>query len=175
MAIWWATDLPNWLVAVGTIGAFGTGGVLLMRELHRDRERDELMQRLQASSVAAWPIRSENKTGPLSTIAAKLVLNNVSSEPVYRIQIEYRKSSSELLAADEIDILPPGRYERDLPDALQEVWIKSAEGWIKRGPNTGEPTSTPQYQPWSFVVVLTFFDAGGRSWCREADGSLKRQ
>ena len=50
---------------------------------------------------------------------------------MYRIQIDYRKSGSEILATDEIHILPPGRYERDLPDALQEVWIKSAEGWIK--------------------------------------------
>ena len=50
-----------WLVAVGTIGAFGTGGVLLMRELHRDRERDELMQRLQAGCCVADSFRDHDR------------------------------------------------------------------------------------------------------------------
>jgi hypothetical protein len=171
----WITDLPNWLVAIGTVGAFGTGGAVLLRELNRDHERQETAERRQASSVAAWPIRTESIVDSLNTIKAQLVLNNSSNEPVYHVTIEYINPSSNEPMSDELDILPPGRYERELPRKLQETWVRTEEGWVKRGSPAGSSTSKPLHQPWSFSLAICFVDASGRHWRREADGSLTRQ
>jgi hypothetical protein len=174
MGNWWGTDLPTWLVGIGTIGAFATGGAVLLRELGRDRRREEDEEKRQASSVAAWPIRVENLVEPLRTLTAYLVLNNASSEPVYQVRIEYELESGSHMVTDEVDILPPGRSERELPKQLQETWVNSADGWIKRGSTTGSPIRKPQYQSWEFRVAISFVDAGGRRWCRGSDGSLTR-
>lgn len=175
MSNWWVTDLPNWLVAIGTVGAFTTGGVVLLRELNRDHERQEIAEKRQASSVAAWPIRIESIVDSLSTIKAQLVLNNSSNEPVYHVAIEYINQMANEPMSDELDILPPGRYERELPRKLQETWVRTAEGWVKRGSPASSPTPKPLYQPWSFTLAISFVDASGRHWRRGADGSLTRQ
>ncbi len=175
MSTWWVTDLPNWLVAIGTLGAFGTGGAVLLRELNRDREREAIAERRQASTVAAWPTRRESTVESLSTITALLILNNSSTEPVYQIRIEYLVTGTKQSMSDELQILPPGRYERELPDGLQETWIETAEGWIKQGASVSSPTPTPYSQPWNFTYEISFIDASSRHWRRQADGSLKRQ
>lgn len=171
MDTWWTTDLPTWLVAIGTIGAFGTGGAVLLRELNRDRERDAAAERQQASAVVAWPARVELTGSAMARMRAILILSNGSQEPVYHVDIEY--SSGPSIQIDQIDFLPPGRQERDIPAVLQETWVKSDALWMKRGSPT-ETAENPQAIGWNFGVALSFVDASGRAWRREIDGSLHR-
>lgn len=175
MTSWWITDLPNWLVAIGTVGAFGTGGVVLLRELNRDREREALAEKQQASSVAAWPIRTESAIESITTIKAQLVINNSSNEPVYNVHIDYHQPTVGQSIVDELQILPPGRYERELPKSLQETWVRTAEGWIMRSAPKSTPTSSPHSEPWNFSFDISFTDSSGRRWRRATDGSLKRE
>ena len=172
MDSWWFTDLPNWLVAVGTVGAFGTGGVVLIRELGRDREREAAETRQQATAIAVWPDRVENVSDSPPTIRSHVILNNASFEPIFHLTIEYRESATSNVLTDELALLPPGRFERDMPRELQETWVKSHDGWIRRGVQGAAPIEKPQYQAWGFTVAITFRDSRGRRWRRNADGSI---
>jgi hypothetical protein len=172
MDTWWTADLPTWLEAIGTIGAFGTGGVVLLRELNRDREREIASERQQAGAVAAWATHVESTGIPVPRVHTVLVLSNGSQEPVYHVEIEYKSGTD--IQTDRIDFLPPGRQERELPVSLQETWVKSEERWIKRE-SPSETTKNPHTAEWKFGVIINFIDAGGRSWRRESDGSLHRQ
>lgn len=172
---WWSADLPNWLVAIGTVGAFGTGGVVLLRELNRDREREVTAEKQQASCVAAWPMRKENVAESLTTIKAQLVVNNSSNEPVYNVHINYHCPAIKQAITDELQILPPGRDERELPRNLQETWVKTVEGWVKRSSPTKAPSANPYSEPWGFSYDISFTDSSGRRWHRMTDGSLKRE
>ncbi len=174
MDSFWGVDVPTWLAAVGTIGAFASGGALLLRELRRDRDRELFQERAQASSVAAWPAREEQVAANLTTIHTKLQLNNASKEPVYRVGINYCDAEGNEVASDIVDILAPGLLQRELPRRLRETWVKSQTGWIKRQSPAAESTKDPFGQPWEFTVVLSFTDAAGRRWRRNRDGSLWR-
>lgn len=172
MGTLWTVDIPTWLVAVGTIGAFGTGGVVLLRELGRDREREAAIVRQQATAIAAWPTRTENMADSPPTISTLLVLNNASTEPVYDVRVTYQPKTAGAALTDEIDLLPPGSHERDLPPVLQETLVKSANGWVRRGSPQAQPISKPYAEPWAFSVSLTFVDARGQRWRRGTDGSI---
>ena len=172
MTEWWIADLPTWLVAVGTVGAFGTGGVVLLRELARDRERDAAAARRQASMIAVWPVRVENSAESPPTMTAHVVLNNASFEPVYDVTIEYQLKARPEVQSDRVDLLPPGRYERDMPREMQEVWVRSRGGWVKRGSQGAPPIEKPQNESWDFTLAVSFMDARGRRWLRGGDGSI---
>lgn len=172
MGATWTIDIPTWLVAVGTVGAFGTGGVVLLRELGRDREREAAIARQQATAIAAWPTRSENPNDSPLTISTHLVVNNASTEPVYDVLVSYQPKTAGAVLTDEIDLLPPGSHERDLPPALQETLVKSANGWVRHGSPKDQPISKPHAEPWAFTVSLSFVDARGQRWRRGTDGSI---
>lgn len=172
MGNFWFVDLPNWMVAVGTVGAFATGGVVLLRELGRDREREAAVVRQQATTIAAWPVRRHDPNSAPPTISSALTLSNASHEPVYAVQIEYQGKASAETVADQIDVLPPGLCERDLPAPFQDVWVKGPDGWVKRIAPGMAPVANPQNESWDFLVALDFTDSRGRRWRRETDGSI---
>ncbi|HET9894317.1 MAG TPA: hypothetical protein VFQ44_05240 [Streptosporangiaceae bacterium] len=172
MDTFWSVDFPTWLVGVGTVGAFGTGGMVLLKEIGRDREREAAIVRQQATTIAAWPARRESPADIPPTISAHLVLNNASAEPVYDVHVSYEPKTAGPVLTDEIDLLPPGRDERELPRSLQETWIKSPNGWVRQGPPQAQPISKPHAEPWAFLVSLSFVDARGQRWRRGTDGSI---
>jgi hypothetical protein len=174
MDTFWTTSFPTWLVAIGTIGAFATGGAVLLREVNRDRERDLAQERKQASSVASWPARIAATQTGMSIIRSILMLSNASQEPVYRLRVEFQTERHQQVILEEIEFLAPGAHERELPTELREVWVKSEDGWVRRGANP-ETVRDPLARPWTFSVGMTFTDASGKTWHRGADGSLRRQ
>jgi hypothetical protein len=168
----WTTALPTWLVGVGTIGAFATGWAVLLREVSRDHERDLDLQRRQASSVAAWPTHIKDTSSAISAIRTRLTLSNASSEPVYNITIRYSDKQSQQIIQDQLDFLEPGINTRELPDQLQETWLKTDDGWVKKGAAKKESITDPHKSRWAFDVGLSFTDASGRRWSRDSNGSL---
>ena len=82
-------DVPTWLAAVGTVGAFIFTGVLLRRE-----RQDRISS--QAKLVAAW--MAEERPNTFDVIEGGLEpdedylcvkVNNASAEPVYDITVGY--------------------------------------------------------------------------------------
>ena len=63
-------------------------------------------------------------------------------------------------------------FERDLPPTLAESWIKSSNGWLHTKGRDVTPTTDPRLKPWHFRVALSFQDAAGKRWRREAGGAL---
>jgi len=173
MSEFWSVSLPTWLSSIGTIGAFTTGGVLLIRELRRDREREFAALREKASLISAWPQRYDQPSSDLATKEARLNLSNHSTEPVYSVSVEYLGAAPEV--RDVVGMLPPGQHPRDLPEFLRETWVRSGDGWVIRGRHGQTVAENPDASPWPFEVVLRFTDAAGRRWRRDQHGVLTHE
>ena len=170
----WSVTVPVWLSSIGTVGAFGTGGVILVRELHRDRRREEMELRARAGLVAAWPVRVEVPSLTATTVEARLHLRNGGTEPVYQVVVEYVAAGSGETIRDNLGILPPGDLEQDVPDRMRETWIRTDQHWVRRPATGTAETVDPFRERWPFQVSMRFADTAGRGWIRNADGSLDR-
>src|SRR5437867_2693179 len=146
----WSVAVPTWLSSVGTVGAFASGGVLLVRELQRDRRREEQEQRAVAGLVAAWPTRVETRTATTTTVETRVQLRNGGTEPVYRVILEYLTAGGEPVR-DEVGILPPGDTHRELPDGLRETWIRADREWVRRSAEGLAQSTDPLREPWRFA------------------------
>ncbi|HSV65453.1 MAG TPA: hypothetical protein VLJ59_06030 [Mycobacteriales bacterium] len=168
----WSVAVPTWLSSVGTVGAFATGGMLLVRELRRDRDRQQQEERARAGLIVAWPVRIEARSANVSTLETRLQLRNAGTEPVYGVELRYVPTGGGPEARDHVGILPPGDVQRVLPELFRETWIRSDRHWVRRPASGTAETADPLREPWRFQVSLRFVDAAGRRWQRRADGSL---
>jgi|SRR5215470_5312768 len=166
----WEVAAPTWLQGVGTVGAFVTGGVILLRELRRDRGQQELQERRQAGAISAWLIRTETG-GPAPRIVSRCVLNNATESPVYDLSLIYLAAGGARIV-DFVGVLPPGRVERPLPDPFDEVWVEASGGWLRSKASSNTPVADPRKEPWPCQISIEFRDSSGIRWIRAVAGTL---
>lgn len=168
----WEVAAPTWLQGVGTVGAFATGGVILIRELRRDRAQLERQERAQAAAVSAWLVRVD-PDGAGQRMVTRCVLNNAADTPVYDLTVTYLDPGGRR-ATDTVGVVPPGRMERALPAGLDETWVKTTEGWLRSKEVPSLPVVDPRKAPWSNRLSLSFRDSAGIKWHRADNGILEK-
>jgi hypothetical protein len=133
------------LSAVGTIGAFGIGFVLLRQEHQREELRAEEDRRLQAVKVSAWVEAHPTTHGGRELL---FHVHNASEMPIYEVSLPtpYEDDEHE---AEFIGLVPPG----------QTIQRPAPREWLKT-----------YYSP--EPVEIEFQDSGGRPWTRDEQGQL---
>lgn len=171
-------DLPTWIAAVGTVGAFIAAFIQINTERRRRHENEERERRerhlAQARLIAAvigpeerqedGQAKDEHREG---RTAVDLI--NSSSEPVYRlvVGIVYIEGTGPRTIEEMCKIRhPQGREVRRLavttasilPGGIYRIWIRGI-GWsrIKSG---------------RFGAEVAFTDRAGSHWIRRATGNL---
>jgi hypothetical protein len=137
--------------AVGTVGAFAIGGVVVYRERRGEREA---LERSQAGQVAAWHevINGDDRrlTRPYADVRMiALIVGNASSLPVYRALLFWELRGGEY-DTKSMGVLGP-RSERATGLRAE----KRAGDWIEG-------------------ADLMFVDAAGVEWTRTLNGELVR-
>jgi len=151
----WNTVIPTWASAIGTIGAFATGFVLLTRELVRERQRELQARREKAALFAVWPARALTQHDGISAIEAHLAMNNAGPEPVYDVTVQFSVGAEQEIV-DYVGVVPPGLHRRDLPRQRQEVWIKSGASWLLRGSHSTPAVEDPLRADWLNILLNIF-------------------
>jgi hypothetical protein len=137
--------------AVGTVGAFGIGGAVLLGERRRERE---LAARAQAVRIAAWHQVISGTDPRLSRAYAEarmiaLIVRNDSDLPVYRTQLFWELESGEYDVKD-MDVIGP--------HSERATGLRGQKRATDRITGAG----------------LIFFDAAGAEWTRAINGDLRR-
>jgi hypothetical protein len=154
-------DLPTWLAAIFTGGAFGAGLVVLnlQRRDLRERERNRLedvedRRKEQARHVSVW-VDNISVVGD-GTFVVMGHYQNASNEPVYAMTV-YVKSTwgpGPSVAQTPLKLVPPGDSGRvDVQTALYPAPARDAD---------------PDHPP----ILATFRDAAGLWWKRDEHGVL---
>lgn len=144
-------DVPTWIAAIGTTGAFVVALVLLFQSLGQRKQDSADKRKEQAKLVSAWST-GVSKTEPYPTIS--YTVRNASEEPVYAISlraaigvrgtfVRHVGTLGPKQTAD-VHIYPPGfpRGENNNPDlAFTDTagiqWIRKANGQLTES-NTNE-------------------------------------
>ena len=178
-------DVPAWIGAISTAGAFATGGVLLRRESREGRRRDderrqdevERRQR-QAGSVAAWPdrISSQSPRSVFSDTYRSIVrVFNASTLPVYDATLLFVAGTGSVLPRP-IGVVSPGSEDLEVDEHLQDEHFPQHPGWLRldsrTGPDGDRGSAGPDQDPYLFSVGISFRDAAGVWWTRRPDGVL---
>lgn len=144
----WLDSAANVFNAVGTVGAFGTGFVLLRREHRREADREEEAHRAQAARVSAWV---EARLRPDGTRELALHVHNASDMPIYEVELPLPAPAGEESRTEFIGLVPPG----------QTVRRPAPRDWLR---------SYVEPEP----VEIEFLDSAGRQWNRDEQGRLVR-
>lgn len=148
MASDWISTGAEVFSAVGTVGAFLVGFLLLRREHQREAERAEDERRAQASRISAWV---EARRRPDGTREIALHIHNASEMPIYEVELPLQAPAGEQEATEEfVGLVPPGQTTRPAP----AEWARS---YIEPEP-----------------VQIEFLDSAGRRWLRDEQGTLTR-
>lgn len=134
--------------AVGTVGAFLVGFLLLRREHRREAERAEDERRAQAERISAW-IELHRK--PDGTRELAFHIHNASDMPIYEVELPLSTGPHEEFAAEFVGLVPPGQTIRR---AAPAEWLRS---YVEPEP-----------------VQIEFLDSAGRRWTRDEQGGLQR-
>ncbi|MBT8226367.1 MAG: hypothetical protein HKP61_01975 [Dactylosporangium sp.] len=134
--------------AIGTVGAFALGFVLLLREHRREAERTEDERRAQAARISAWVevYRSQEGTRELA-----FHIHNASDMPIYEVELPLPARFGEDQTTEFIGLVPPGQTVR-----------RPAPGEWLRSYVDPEP------------VQIEFLDSSGYRWIRDEQGTLDR-
>jgi hypothetical protein len=148
----WVTAWASIGAGAGTVGAFITGGILLLREIRRGREQIELRKRSQARLVHCYA-GYKDWLGPAYEryIPAFIVINN-SDQPIYGVTVPGATGSDVSIAV----VQPEGRRELSMS-------VAEAEKFGLDRDHTKAPLPARMY----------FTDAETLTWERTDDGSLK--
>lgn len=134
--------------AVGTVGAFVIGFVLLLREHRREAERTEDASRAQASRISAWVEAYGRQDG---TRELAFHIHNASDMPIYEAELPLPARFDEDQTAEFVGLVPPGQtVRRPAPGE----WLRSYVG--------PEP------------IQIEFLDSAGHRWIRDEQGTLDR-
>jgi hypothetical protein len=144
----WLSTGVEAFAAVGTVGAFLLGFLLLRREHKREAERAEDERRAQASRISAW-VEAYRRTDGTREIA--LHIHNASDMPIYEVELPQPTPSPDEPAEEFIGLVPPGQTIRRRASA---EWLRS---YIEPEP-----------------VPIEFLDSAGRRWSRDEQGTLTR-
>jgi hypothetical protein len=135
-AIAWGS-LPEWIAAIGTVGALAVALVLLKAELDDARLRRGEEVRAQARRVLAWI----EYTGD----HPEVVIRNASDAPIYNVEATATETAGQHFehgrtSVSRSKVLPPGDTERsEVYEPGQWAWVNvwftdSAENhWIRSG------------------------------------------
>ena len=144
----WIDTASNVFASIGTVGAFGTGFVLLRREHRREADRTEDERRAQASRVSAWV---ELHHAPGSAPELKFHVHNSSDMPIYEVELPLPARADDEPETEFIGLVPPGQtIRRPAP----HEWLASYVG--------PEP------------IEIEFLDSAGWQWRRNEQGALIR-
>lgn len=134
--------------AIGTVGAFVLGFVLLRREQNREAERNEEERRGQAAKVSAWVGVYDKVTGSRELA---FHIHNASDMPIYEVELPLPAPAGEDTHTEFVGLVPPGQtIRRPAP----HEWMRS---YVDPEP-----------------VQIEFLDSAGRRWTRDEQGSIKR-
>lgn len=144
----WLTTAADVFSSIGTVGAFGTGFVLLRREHRREADRDEEARHAQAARVSAWveAYRRDDGTPELA-----LHVHNASDMPIYEVELPLPAPAGEESRTEFIGLVPPSQTVRR---PAPREWLRSY----------GEP------EP----MEIEFLDSAGLHWNRDEQGKLIR-
>ena len=150
--------VPDWLAALGTVGAFIAGLLLLRKELDARREAQDDRRRAQARLVATWASNSRRPENESSVPEFVVVTSNGSDEPVYDVLVE--------LFSRLLNLQPPGMSQPQQP--------------VLR---LGFDVLPPQYREAQRVaknqegipgwLTISFRDSQGYRWKRHGNGWLQ--
>lgn len=135
------------LSAVGTVGAFIVGFILLRAEHRREADRSEDERRSQAERISAW-VEVYRKPDGMREIAFHV--HNASDMPIYEAEIPLPSPSNEE-QTEFVGLVPPGQTVRR---AAPPDWLRS---YVDPEP-----------------VQIEFLDSAGRRWTRNEQGRLTR-
>lgn len=140
----WIPVAAEVLSAVGTVGAFATGFVLLRQEHQREELRSEDERRQQAIKVSAWVEAHATAYGARELL---FQVHNASEMPIYEVSLPMPDEGTH--EAEFIGLVPPG----------QTVQRPAPREWLKT-----------YYSP--EPVEIEFLDSSGRQWTRDEQGFL---
>ncbi|NMO57816.1 TCR/Tet family MFS transporter [Actinoplanes sp. TBRC 11911] len=134
--------------AVGTVGAFLVGFLLLRREHHREAGRAEDERRAQAERISAW-VELIRKADGRNDLAFHI--HNASAMPIYDVELPLPARGDEETASEFVGLVPPGQtIQRSAPADWLRTYVEP------------EP------------VQIEFLDSAGRRWNRDEQGTLSR-
>ncbi len=140
----WASVVVDGVSAVGTLGAFAVGFVLLRRELRREEARAEDQRRSHAVRVSAWVEAQRTVQGGRELL---FFVHNASDMPIYEVSLPATEDDAH--EAEFIGLVPPGQtIQRPAPREWQATY------------HAPEP------------VQIEFQDSTGRQWTRDEQGHL---
>lgn len=145
MANDWIPVAVDALAAVGTVGAFGIGFMLLRKEHRREEARAQEERRLQAIKVSAWVEAHATAHGGRELL---FHVHNASEMPIYEVSLPMPDDEG-AHEAEFIGLVPPG----------QTVQRPAPRDWLKT-----------YYAP--EPVQIEFLDSSGRQWTRDEQGVL---
>jgi hypothetical protein len=132
--------------AVGTVGAFLVGFLLLRREHRREADRAEDERRDQAARISAW-VEAERRPDGSRQVAFHI--HNASEMPIYEVELPLPVPAQQEPAEEFIGLVPPGQtIRRPAPPGWQRSYV--------------EPEPVP----------IEFLDSAGRRWVRDEQGAL---
>ncbi len=140
----WVSVYVNAAAAIGTIGAFVVGFVLLRGEHTREAARDEDTRRSQAVKVSAWVEAQRTAQGGRDVL---FFVHNASEMPIYEVSLAAPDEGDD--EAEFIGLVPPG----------QTIKRPAPREWL-----------ATYYAP--EPVEIEFHDSGGRQWTRNEQGFL---
>jgi hypothetical protein len=144
----WISTGANVFSAVGTVGAFVLGFVLLRKEQRREADRSEDERRTQAARISAWV---EAYRRPDGTRELAFHIHNASDMPIYEVELPMPEPSNEENIAEFVGLVPPGQTIRR---AAPPDWLRT---YVEPEP-----------------VQIEFLDSAGRRWTRDEQGALNR-
>jgi hypothetical protein len=144
----WLDTASNLFAAIGTVGAFVTGFVLLRREQYREADRTEDERRSQAARVSAW-VEMYRRNDGVRELAFHV--HNASDMPIYDVELPMPSPTGEEPDSEFIGLVPPGQTIRR---AAPREWSRS---YVQPEP-----------------VEIEFTDSAGRAWRRDESGKLVR-
>jgi hypothetical protein len=147
-AVDWVDAGANVFSAVGTVGAFAVGMVLLRQEQLREVKRAEEDQRSQAVKVSAW---IEARRTPHGGRELYFHIHNASDMPIYEVSLPSPVPTGDGAEAEFVGLVPPG----------QTVQRVAPREWLKAYLSP-EP------------VQIEFLDSDGWQWSRDEQGFLTR-
>jgi hypothetical protein len=134
--------------AVGTVGAFLVGFLLLRREHRREAERADDERRAQAERISAW-IELTRKLDGSRDLAFHI--HNASAMPIYEVELPLPSRGEQEPSSEFVGLVPPGQtIQRPAP----ADWLRS---YVEPEP-----------------VQIEFLDSAGRRWSRDEQGALSR-
>jgi hypothetical protein len=141
----WVGAGADAFAAVGTVGAFVVGFVLLRKEQRREAERSEDERRAQAARISAW-VEVYRKSDGTREIAFHV--HNASDMPIYEVELPLPNPGNEE-STEFVGLVPPGQtIRRPAPPE----WIRS---YVEPEP-----------------IQIEFLDSSGRRWTRDEQGTL---